>query len=115
MKYQAVKAYTDAPSNPISVTKGEKLRFVEESDPNGDWPNWVLCHGKSKEGWVPKQILNITNSEVTSLQDYVAKEHTLVVGEILLAEYQLNGWIWCEKASLSGEFAWAPLNHLTKL
>jgi len=111
-EYTVVKAYTDAPNSPIRVSKHERLERIEESDPNGDWPNWVLCKGDNKQGWVPKQILQIEGSSAIVLKDYDAVEHTLAVGDILIKEFELNGWIWSQKASAIGKFAWAPLNHL---
>ncbi|QIA64930.1 hypothetical protein GT360_15295 [Vibrio astriarenae] len=112
MMYTVVKSYSDAPESPIEVRKGEELQFVEESDPDGNWPNWVFCRGAEKEGWVPKQILEFGQFKVHVLQDYCAREHTLAVGEVLLKEYELNGWIWCQKIEGSKESGWAPLNHL---
>jgi len=112
MKYKVMKAYNDAPEQPIKIEDGEILKVVDESDINGDWPNWVFCKGIDKQGWVPKQILNIQENEATSIQDYHAIEHNLTVGETLIAEYSLNGWIWGVKASNPNKFAWAPLNHL---
>ncbi|HAS8304325.1 TPA: hypothetical protein I7718_21670, partial [Vibrio vulnificus] len=72
MKYTVVKEYKDAPESPIKVVKGEQLQFIEESNPNGDWANWILCKGADKEGWVPKQILTVDGSQVTVLKDYFA-------------------------------------------
>ncbi|KZN52841.1 SH3 domain-containing protein [Pseudoalteromonas luteoviolacea] len=112
MEYKVVKDYQDAPESPIRIVKGERLQLVEESNPEGDWANWILCRGENKEGWVPKQILVIENNEVTVLEDYVANEHNLTVGEILVQEHELNGWIWSKKLGNSEELAWAPLNHL---
>ncbi|KHT64701.1 hypothetical protein RJ45_05080 [Photobacterium gaetbulicola] len=115
MEYQVVREYQDAPESPIQIEKGEKLQFVEESNPAGDWANWIFCRGENKEGWVPKQILAIDSIEVTVLEDYFAKEHNLEVGEILVKEHELNGWIWCKKLGSSEELAWAPLNHLSAI
>ena len=112
MEYKVVKIYQDDPELPIQIVKGEKLQFVEESNPEGDWANWIFCRGENKEGWVPKQILAVNNSEVTVLEDYFAKEHSLTVGDILVKEHELNGWIWSKKLGDSEELAWAPLNHL---
>ncbi|MCW8328834.1 hypothetical protein MD588_08430 [Photobacterium sp. SDRW27] len=114
MRYKVVKEYSDAPSNPIKVKKGEILQFIEESNPEGDWANWIFCKGKNKEGWVPKQILEIKDNHVTTLEDYHAIEHSLSVGEFLVAKSALNGWIWSAKCDTPEEFAWAPLNHLAK-
>jgi len=115
MEYTVIKEYNDAPDFPIRVEKGEKLQFIEESNPDGDWANWIYCRGNSKEGWVPKQILFIENDLVTIIQDYFAKEHTLSVDETLIKEYELNGWIWSKKLGGDNELAWAPLNHLSKV
>jgi hypothetical protein len=112
MKYKVVKEYCDAPKHPIKIEKGEILQFIEESNPDGDWANWVYCRGVDKEGWVPKQILSIEGSKVLSLKDYIAKEHNLIVNEILIADHDLNGWIWATKENLKDVSAWAPLNCL---
>ncbi len=115
MQYKVVKDYTDTPEKPIIIAKGEQLKVIEESDAQGDWPNWVFCRGKDKQGWVPKQILTIENDTATVLKDYRAIEHRLSVGELLVAEFELNGWIWCEKPSDKGMMGWSPLNHLERV
>ncbi len=115
MQYKVVKEYRDGPEHPIKVVAGETLQFVEESNPNGDWPNWIFCKGKDKQGWVPKQILKTVDNQVTVQQDYYALEHCLSVGEKLTAHSTLNGWIWAEKLNAPQKFAWAPLNHLQQV
>lgn len=115
MKYKVIKAYDDKPKNPITIHKGEVLEYIEESDPDGDWPNWIFCKGDGKEGWVPKQILEINGKTGISLKDYIAVEHSLKLDEIIVADYELNGWIWSFKEDSPNVFAWAPLNCLVKL
>jgi hypothetical protein len=115
MQYTVVKDYTDTPVEPIVVTQGEQVTVIEESEPQGDWPNWVLCRGEEKKGWVPKQILTINADTAIVQSDYRAVEHRLSVGEILVAEFELNGWIWCEKSSDKGVMGWSPLNHLARV
>ncbi|GAL36538.1 hypothetical protein JCM19240_2607 [Vibrio maritimus] len=102
MQYKVVKEYTDTPEYPIVVVQGEQLTVIEESDVQGDWPNWVLCRSKGKKGWVPKQILAIDADTAIVKSDYRAFEHRLEVGERLIAEFELNGWIWCEKSDDKG-------------
>ncbi len=114
MRYKVVESYTDNPEHPIQIVSGELLQFIEESNSEGDWANWVFCRGENKQGWVPKQILDIQDQNVEVLQDYHAIEHELSLGEILVQEFELNGWIWCEKVGSEGKFAWAPLNHLER-
>jgi len=115
MKYKVVTPYNDAPAHPIEVKQGETLQVIEESNPKGDWPNWVLCQGLAKQGWVPKQILQLDNHTATVLKDYIATEHNLLVDEQLTAEYELNGWVWAFKHSAPTEFAWAPLNCMAEI
>lgn len=115
MKYRVIKEYSDIPQNPIKIIKNEVFKFIEESDPKGDWPNWIFCKGKNKEGWIPKQILKIKGTHVTSLEYYFAKEHILIKNEIIVSEKELNGWVWGIKKSNPDILGWAPLNHLQKL
>ncbi len=118
MRYKVIKNYV-ALVNPISIREGEILNFVRETDPNGDWAGWVLCQGNNKEhnkeGWVPKQLIEIKDNKVVSRGNYTAIEHNLQVNEILVAQQELNGWIWCTKETELDVFAWAPLNHLQKI
>lgn len=88
------------------------LSYIKESDPQGDWPNWVYCRGEKKEGWVPRQILDIRLEMVVVLDDYSAREHVLSSGDIFIAEKRLNGWIWGYKESEPDLPGWAPLNCL---
>lgn len=115
MKYKVVKEYNNAPDSPISIEVGEVLNFIEESNPKGDWPNWLFCRSESKEGWIPKQILEVGGNKVKVLKDYNAKEHNLKLDEVLVADYELNGWIWCYKEHHKGHYGWAPRNHLLKI
>ena len=112
MKYRAIRAYCEAPSNPIMIIAGEKLAVIKESDSSGDWPDWVFCKGDGKEGWIPRQILTITGTEAVSSEDYCAREFNLSQGEILTAERLLNGWIWGAKETAPSDKGWAPLNCL---
>ncbi len=116
MKYIVIKKYRDAPNKPIKIEVGEKLLFIEESNPKGDWPNWVFCKGFNKEGWIPKQILEIEGSQVTALEKYDASEHNLEIGEIISADKSLNAWVYGVKVDSSDAvLAWAPLNCLKML
>ncbi|MDG5814307.1 SH3 domain-containing protein [Chitinispirillales bacterium ANBcel5] len=114
MNYRVVKEYSTEIEHPIRIEQGEILQVVEESDSDGDWADWVLCKGKHKEGWVPKQYLDIKGKRATSLRDYDAQEHNLAIDELLVASYELNGWIWAVKENAPETWAWAPLNHLKK-
>ena len=112
MKYRALKKYNSAPDNPIEITKGEELLIFEESDPHGDWPNWLFCKGENKEGWVPKQIITIEGSKGISSENYTAIEMNLTLGDVIISSRELNGWIWGTKENEPDLFSWAPLDCL---
>lgn len=112
--YRAVKSYDEAPDNPISLKAGEEVSILEESDPEGDWPNWLFCKVEGKEGWVPKQIIESRGEKGRILEDYYAREFNLAPGDIIIGEKELNGWVWGLKKGSSDSFGWAPLNCLEK-
>lgn len=111
-KYKVIKKYISEFVNPIEVLAGEKVKCIEESDINGDWPNWIFCKTENNEGWIPSQIIEKNGQIGIIKEDYSAIEFNLEVGEILLSDRVLNGWIWgCKEGNLNVK-AWAPLNHL---
>lgn len=112
--YKVIVNRTSETQTPIKLTRGELVKCTEESDPNGDWAGWVYCVGMDKEGWVPKQIIEETHGQHFILEDYDATEFDLNLGEMLVSEKELNGWIWCRKVGQPGVTAWAPLNCLEK-
>lgn len=112
MKYKVVKNYKDAPKDPIQIKKNEELIIIKKSDPNGDWPNWLLCKGIGKEGWIPKQIISVKGAEGIASEDYTARELNISVGEILISKRELNGWIWGANEKKPEDLGWAPLNCL---
>ena len=114
-RYRVIKSYTDDPGDPIELKANEEVDVLERSDPDGDWPNWVLCRRGEMTGWVPEQVLRSESQKTICTEDYTAREHALEVGEILESGKELNGWIWSRKEGNENTFAWAPLNHLEKV
>jgi len=112
--YKAIKKYTEAPKDPISLIKGDCVQVLKDSDPSGDWPNWVLCHGNDQEGWVPKQILDLNGNMAVVSENYTAREMNLSIGEIILGSSELNGWVWAVKKEEPEISGWAPLNCLER-
>ncbi|MDF1616506.1 SH3 domain-containing protein [Petrocella sp. FN5] len=114
-EYIVIKERESEAINPIQLVKDETIECIEESDENGDWAGWIYCKGINKEGWVPKQIVERTNRNGRILEDYDATEFDLKIGDIIIAEKTLNGWIYGTKKVIVGVKAWAPLNHLQRL
>lgn len=114
-RYKTIKEYKTEFENPISVSKGEEVVCLQRSDPNGDWPNWVLCKTSDNEGWIPEQIIEHKNNKYMVVEDYNAREFNLDIGDILIEEKMLNGWIWGYKEGDTSHFAWAPLNCIERI
>ena len=111
-KYLVIKERETEFPNPIKISKGEKVKCLEKSDENGEWGNWVLCKTSNNEGWIPQQIIDENNGKGIILESYDATEFDLKIGEILVEEKVLNGWIWGYKEIEPEKKGWAPLNHI---
>lgn len=111
-KYKVIKSYRSEFDNPIKLSKGEHVTIIEKSNPTGDWAGWLLCKSCDNKGWVPHQIVDANGLVI---ENYDAREFDLDIGEILLAEKELNGWIWCNKLDNDDIKAWAPHNHIEVL
>lgn len=112
VRYSVVKTYKSSSTDPFQLKAGAEVGCVDESDPNGDWPNWILCRDGNSEGWVPKQIIRREGQSGIIAEDYNAAEFDLEPGEILVGIKELNGWIWSYKEDRRDIKAWAPLNCL---
>lgn len=114
-EYVVIKDRESEISKPIQLLKGEIIDWIEESDENGDWAGWIYCKGINKEGWVPKQIIKRCEEKGEILEDYDATEFDLKVGDVIVEEKTLNGWVYGIKKEKGGLKAWAPLNHMQRL
>jgi hypothetical protein len=114
MKYIVKQDYISEFINPIDIVAGESVICIKESDMNSDSPNWILCKVESIEAWIPKQILRVKGNKGVALEDYSSGEFNLNVGDILVAEKEMNGWGGCYKDSNPSEKAWAQKIYLNK-
>ena len=113
--FKVIKKYDKQFDNAIRVSLGEKVKCIEESDPNGEWANWVLCQSPDNEGWIPRQIVDKNGDVGTLLEDYYAQEFDLEIDEVLVSGKIINGWIWGYKKSNTDVKAWAPLNCIEEI
>jgi len=116
-RYLVIKEWRSLYPNPILLNRGSEViidNTRKETDP--DWKGWVWCRSVEKEGWVPIQLLNIVEegdliSKAIALEDYSANELNVTMGEFVIGETSLNGWLWCKKEG-DEEFGWLPLDVL---
>lgn len=113
-KYKVIKDRTVDIVQPIKLEKNQVVECIEESDPNGEWPNWIYCRIEKQTGWVPKQIITQYHQQNVISEAYDATEISIKIGEIIIGEYQLNNWVWGHLEN-SQDKGWFPINHLERL
>ncbi|MCC5910563.1 MAG: hypothetical protein JJT76_09025 [Clostridiaceae bacterium] len=112
--YRVIRTRKADLDNPIILHKGEKVICGEESS-EGDWIDWIFCKSDNNEGWVPKQIINRSGDIGLILEEYNAREFDIDVGEIIIMDKVLNGWVWGNKKDDPSIKGWVPLNHLEEV
>ena len=105
-KVQSIKNHIVEFPDPISTYYGEKLEFIKK-----DNKGWFLCRkSNGKEGWVPKNYLDVTSGDYFMNQDYNAREMDIKLkeeGEVKIIESE---WCWVEL--FSGKSGWVPFESL---
>lgn len=118
-KYIVTEKWDASYENPIIVEEKEIVAVdlsKEISDP--EWANWVWCIAANKmEGWVPAQILKITETispqrqTAVVTENYSANELSVKDGDIVIGSRILNGWLWCNKENNETE-GWIPVRNI---
>ncbi|MTI49881.1 MAG: ligand-binding protein SH3 [Firmicutes bacterium] len=115
MNYLVIKEHKSNYPKPITLEKGERILIGEKYEGEKEWVNWRYCYklDKSQEGWVPEQLINISNQYGILKENYTAKELTIKTGEKVKGITELNGWIWCKDEN--GREGWIPKLNLKNL
>lgn len=95
--------------NPLKLTKGELVKLGEYA-PEENWKDWIWTENAQQEGeWVPIKLIavSIDSNQGTVLEDYSAKELSVVIGESFEKIKSLNGWSWVKRIS-NQEEGWIP-------
>ena len=111
--YTVIQQYEDSNPDPIILNTGDVVQLGEEYKEDAAWPNWIRCISKKtgKSGWTPLQILQINGETAVATTNYTAKEMTVTVGDVVTGHHELNGWLWCVRAS-EKQNGWVPKNCL---
>lgn len=106
--YKILKEYKAQYENPIVLELGEKVHLGEE-EKEEKWKGWIWAESDINKGWIPKQILKISNDRKTGvvLEPYTAKELTVKEGDIIEKIKSLNGWTWSRNINTTNE-GWIP-------
>ncbi len=104
-----VANYDSQYPDPISVNVGDRLKIVRRTDK--EWPGWVFCESQTrKKGWVPENSIKVDGEGAVALQNYVAREISVMEGEIVRIETVEGGWAWV--TNMTDETGWIPLKNL---
>jgi Variant SH3 domain/SH3 domain len=104
-----VTAYDSQYPDPLIMNPGDTLKIVKRTD--DEWPGWVFCENQSgKKGWVPENSIKIDADTAVAQVDYVAREVSVMEGEILRIEKTESGWAWV--TNMTNETGWVPLKNL---
>jgi hypothetical protein len=102
------KSYSAKYKNPIILNTGDIVTLGEE-EKEEKWKGWIRASTQNNEGWIPLQIVNISDDGKTGIisEYYSAKEIDTEEGDIIIVMNKLNGWSWVKKES-TGEEGWIP-------
>ncbi|HFH4297383.1 TPA: SH3 domain-containing protein [Pseudomonas aeruginosa] len=111
--YIVIRAHVSEFPTPMVLKKGDRVSVGELYDGPEGWPDWYLCSAPGQEaGFVPEQILDRhPDGSGTMLEDFTNRELSVVEGEVLQGEHQLNGWLWALRLS-DAATGWVPLDNV---
>jgi hypothetical protein len=106
--HKILKEYKAQYENPIVLNVGEKVNLGEE-EKEEKWKGWIWAESNTNKGWIPIQILEMSNDRKTGiiLEFYSAKELTVKEGDIIEKIKSLNGWTWSKNIKTENE-GWIP-------
>ncbi|MFX1479001.1 MAG: SH3 domain-containing protein [Promethearchaeota archaeon] len=111
MKITYCRVITEYRTHFLDPLKLRKNEMVQTEKKESEWQGWIWCITKNgKEGWVPKNYLEIQGKSARLLLDYDATELNVDVGEKLEIEKEESGWIWVTNEK--NKQGWIPLENV---
>lgn len=103
--FKILKTYKTQYENPIILNIGEIVKLGEEEK----WKGWIWAENKTNKGWIPIQILEISQDKKTGkiLEYYSAKELNVEQGDTIKKIKSINGWTWSKNIKNNNE-GWIP-------
>jgi uncharacterized protein YgiM (DUF1202 family) len=110
-KARIIMRFESQYSNPIEVAAGET---VDVGDEDKEFPGWMWCSASNKrEGWVPVELISMNDKGARVLEDYSARELSVMLGEEVTIEDARHGWLLVRNAC--GQRGWIPCSHAQPL
>lgn len=91
--------------DPIHFSPGDRLILGRRDD---QYPGWIrVTIASGREGWAPESRFRIESEhEGVPLVEYTARELDTRVGERVVCEEELHGWLWV--GNEDGQSGWIP-------
>ena len=107
-RYRVVKSYESPYTEPLTLPKGERLRWEPREC---EWPGWMWCTTEGGETrWVPESWVENEGENCVLLRDYTATELSVEEGETVTVLLVESGWGWAtNECGLGG---WVPMEHV---
>jgi uncharacterized protein YgiM (DUF1202 family) len=104
---------TDYP-NPLKLSEKDVVTILERCSSPG-WENWVKCQHRDNIGWVPLNILELTETSTAKIRDaYDATELDVTKGDVFIYNKTFSGWAW-GYAKGTSKTGWVPLEILGEI
>ena len=106
--YKILKDYKTQYKDPIVLNVGDKVVLGKE-EKEEKWKGWIWAESENNKGWIPIQIIEISNDKKTgkTLEFYSAKELNVDKGDLIEKIKSLNGWTWSKNLRTKNE-GWIP-------
>lgn len=106
--HKILKDYKTQYEDPIILGVGEDINLGEE-EKEEKWKGWIWAETKNNKGWVPKQILEISEDKKSAkvLEFYSAQELNVKKGDYIEKIKSLNGWTWSRSLKTEDK-GWIP-------
>jgi len=106
-----ITSYHAAYANPLRAKPGAELTAGRRDE---DWPGWIWCTDPAGKGaWIPEAYLDMHDGKCILKREYDPTELSVEPGDVLTAEVEESGWLWCVTAT--GKHGWIPAIHAEKL
>lgn len=95
MKFRVTEDWQATYADPIRLQAGDVLYLTGLRD---DWDGhiWVWARSAScLKGWIPDTIVSKANAGCVATEDYTAAELTCRTGQVVTAEMETHGWVFC--------------------
>jgi len=101
---------TDYP-NPLKLNVGDIVTVMEFCS-TLEWRNWVKCQHNDNIGWIPKDVLRLTDASTAQVTEpYDATELDVTRAETFIYSKTVSGWAWGNIEGTS-KMGWVPLEIL---